>query len=104
MIAAEVLGSSFGRLNRADQAVGEDRQIAAQHDMRREARHRLGRDTVEQVTDESLKGRFSLRERPLVKSCENSPRLQERDEFGEEVGGHHQSVAQRPAFLQSAEN
>src|SRR5258708_28095937 len=72
--------------------------------MRRETNHGRGLLFFEQIGEKALECDLSLRERSLIKSGKDFSRLDQRDEFLEEIGRDHLDLAKQPFFLKSLED
>ena len=72
--------------------------------MRRETNHARGLLLFEQIGEKALECDLSLRERSLIKSGKDFSRLDQRDEFLEEIGRDHLDLAKQSFFLKSLED
>src|ERR1700733_4131585 len=72
--------------------------------MRRETNHGRGFLLFEQIGEKALECDLSLRERSLIKSGKDLSRLDQRNEFLEEIGRDHLKFAKQSFFLKSLED
>src|ERR1700730_18874987 len=89
------------RVNDVVQTIGEEWKVTAEDNMRRETNHGRGFLLFEQIGEKALECDLSLRERSLIKSGKDFSRLDQRDEFLEEIGRDHLHISKQSVFLTS---
>src|SRR5271156_284661 len=92
------------RVSDVVQTIGEEWKVTAEDNMRRETNHGRGLLLFEQIGEKALECDLSLCERSLIKSGKDFSRLDQRDEFLEEIGRDHLDLAKQSFLLKSLED